>query len=105
MRLNKVLDKISVAFFLQNFSVKKAFEYFDTNGDGKIQRKEFREVLPSLNLNLTLTEIDEIFSMISTQNDDTLSQEDFCNTLDNNIKNRRLNVANEIEESLFKKIS
>jgi Ca2+-binding EF-hand superfamily protein len=62
-------------------------------------------VLPSLNLNLTLTEIDEIFSMISTQNDDTLSQEDFCNTLDNNIKNRRLNVANEIEESLFKKIS
>jgi Ca2+-binding EF-hand superfamily protein len=85
--------------------VKKAFEYFDTNGDGKIQRKEFREVLPSLNLNLTLTEIDEIFSMISTQNDDTLSQEDFCNTLDNNIKNRRLNVANEIEESLFKKIS
>ncbi len=62
-------------------------------------------MLPSLNLNLTLTEIDEIFSMISTQNDDTLSQEDFCNTLDNNIKNRRLNVANEIEESLFKKIS
>lgn len=29
MRLNKVLDQVATAFFIQNFNLKKAFQLFD----------------------------------------------------------------------------
>jgi len=66
MRLNKVLDIVATSFFVSNFSMKKAFEQFDINGDGKISKSEFRGVFASLKLNLRTSEIDEVFRMIAT---------------------------------------
>jgi Ca2+-binding EF-hand superfamily protein len=66
MRLNKVLDIVATSFFVSNFSMKKAFEQFDINGDGKISKAEFRGVFASLKLNLRMSEIDEVFKMIAT---------------------------------------
>lgn len=66
MRLNKVLDKVATSFYVTGFSLKKAFEHFDINGDGLIDRSEFRNVFGSLSLNLKNNEIEDIFKMIAT---------------------------------------
>lgn len=66
MRLNKVLDTISAVFFVTNFNLKKAFEEFDENGDGIISLAEFRQVFGSLKLNLSKSEIDDVFRMLAT---------------------------------------
>lgn len=50
MRLNKTLDKVATAFFIQNFNLKKAFTLFDVNGDGMISPKEFRDGLATLEI-------------------------------------------------------
>ena len=107
MRLNKVLDIVATSFFVSNFSMKKAFEQFDINGDGKISKSEFRGVFASLKLNLRTSEIDEVFRMIATDKSGevTISQEDFMNQMDFNIKHRRLNVADEVEDRMFKKVA
>lgn len=37
-RLNKVLDQVATAFYINNFDLKKAFTMFDRNGDGFINQ-------------------------------------------------------------------
>lgn len=88
MRLNKVLDQIATAFFIQNFNLKKAFELFDQNGDGLINRRELREALNTLKLGLKYSEIDDIISMMTSRPDGLISYDDFIQRMDTNIRHR-----------------
>ena len=65
-RLNKILDQVATAFFINNFNMKKAFTMFDRNGDGFINRHEFRHGLNSLELGLDYDEIDELMRSMSS---------------------------------------
>jgi len=43
MRLKDLLQWVSVMFYLHNFNLRRAFNLFDTNADGKLSKKEFHE--------------------------------------------------------------
>jgi hypothetical protein len=59
-RLHKILDKVATAFFLQGFNMRRAFALFDTDGDGSISAKEFRQGMAALNLQLRFDEIEDL---------------------------------------------
>jgi Ca2+-binding EF-hand superfamily protein len=63
------LDQVATAFFLQNFDLKKAFTMFDVNGDGLINRSEFRTGFNSLEIGLNHDEIDDLMRMMSSRPD------------------------------------
>ena len=41
-RLQRILDRVATAFFLQGFNMRRAFALFDIDGDGEISPSEFR---------------------------------------------------------------
>lgn len=63
------MDQVATAFFLQNFDLKKAFTMFDVNGDGLINRSEFRTGFNSLEIGLNHDEIDDLMRMMSSRPD------------------------------------
>jgi len=85
LRLNKTLDKVATAFFIQNFNLKKAFNLFDVNGDGMISRKEFRNGIATLEIGIKYDEINDLMKLMSNDSD-KISYDDFITKMDVNIK-------------------
>jgi len=100
-----VLDQVATAFFINNFDLKKAFTMFDRNGDGFINRQEFRQGLNSLDIGLTYYQIDDLMKSMSTQPDGTISYDDFIHQLDANIRHRRNLLSDSVNEALFLKLA
>ena len=100
-RLNKVLDQVATAFFINNFDMKKAFNMFDRNGDGVINRQEFRLALNSLEIGLHYDEIDDLMRSISSQADGSISYDDFIMHMDANIRHRRVLLTDNVHEAVF----
>ena len=65
LRLNRTLDKVATAFFIQNFNLKKAFSLFDVNGDGMISKKEFRDGIATLEIGIKYDEINDLMKLMS----------------------------------------
>ena len=105
MRLNRVLDQVATAFFVQNFNLQKAFQLFDKNGDGLISRRELREGFNALKLGLKFKEIDDLMSIISSRPDGLISYDDFIMKMDANIRHRHANIAENVDDALFKKVN
>ena len=78
---------------------------FDCNGDGFINRHEFRHGLNSLELGLDYDEIDELMRSISSQADGTISYDDFIMKMDANIRHRRALLTDDVNEALFLKLN
>ena len=94
MRLNKTLDKIATAFYIQNFNLKKAFALFDANGDGQISKKEFRDGIATLEIGIKYDEINDLMKLVSSnKNADSVSYDDFITKMDVNIRQRRMTVS------------
>jgi len=104
LRVNKVLDQVATAFFIQNFNLKKAFQLFDQNGDGLLSRREIREGFSMLKLGLSYHEIDDLISIMSSRPDGNISYDDFIIKMDASIKHRHSAVDHNIEEILLKKV-
>lgn len=85
MRLNKTLDKVATAFYIQNFNLKKAFSLFDVNGDGMISRKEFRDGIAALEIGIKYDEINDLMKLISDDND-KISYDAFITKIDMSIR-------------------
>lgn len=96
---------MATAFFINNFDLKKAFAMFDRNGDGFINRSEFRLGLNSLDIGLNYDEIDDLMRSISSQPDGTLSYDDFIMQMDANIRHRHLLLKEDVNEALFLKLA
>jgi Ca2+-binding EF-hand superfamily protein len=106
MRLNKTLDKLATAFYLQSLNLKRAFEIFDVSGNGTINRREFRQGFNQLNLGLTFDEIDDLMSMMSSDPSaaNEVSYDDFIQHLDDNIRKRSYALKENVEESIMARI-
>ena len=77
IHLNKTLDRVATAFYIENFDLKKAFSIFDLNGDGLLNRKEFRLAMNSLAIGLRYDESDDLLKMVGTRGDGQVSYEQF----------------------------
>lgn len=95
MRLNKTLDKVATAFFIQNFNMKKAFSLFDVNGDGMISKKEFRDGIATLEIGIKYDEINDLMKLMSNDTD-KISYDDFITKMDINIRQRKNTVSENV---------
>ncbi len=81
--------------------MKKAFDMFDRDGNGSINRQEFRLALNSLDIGLHYDEIDDLMRSISTQADGSISYDNFIMHMDANIRHRRSVLEPDVEEAVF----
>jgi len=95
LRLNKTLDKVATAFFIQNFNMKKAFSLFDVNGDGMISKKEFRDGIATLEIGIKYDEINDLMKLMSNDTD-KISYDDFITKMDINIRQRKNTVSENV---------
>ena len=103
-RLNKILDKVATAFFLQGSNMRRAFALFDADGDGAISAKEFRQGMAALNLHLRYDEIDDLMHLCDQDKCGAVSYDEFISRMDPSIKNRTGQVMEKVEEAFFEKL-
>ena len=82
IHLNKTLDRVATAFYIENFDLKKAFAIFDLNGDRLLNRKEFRLAMNSLGIGLRYDESDDLLKMVAPRAGGQVSYDDFVQALD-----------------------
>ena len=77
---------------------------FDVNGDGLINRSEFRTGFNSLEIGLNHDEIDDLMRMMSSRPDGQISYDDFITKMDRTIRGRRHLLQESVDDAVFKKI-
>lgn len=89
LRLNKVLDKVTVAFYIHNFELNKAFRTFDYENKKDISQLQFAQAIKSLQLGLTINEINDLMQLAIKGPKDQIRYHEFITKLDLNIKLRK----------------
>jgi hypothetical protein len=99
---------------MKNFNLRKAFAMFDLTRSGRISLKHFRQAILQLDLHLSYDEIEDIVAMVGTQSDNIKSTrlgesidilyDDFILALDDNIKKRKLQMGENIEDQVMRKL-
>lgn len=82
--------------------VKKIFNKFDKNGDGRISRSELKDVLKALGSDISSDEVKRIMSEIDTDGDGYIDLEEFTNFHHHNHKsndNDSDNVNKELRDA------
>ena len=64
---------------------REAFNIFDRDGDGHIDKKELATVLRSFGHNLSSAEIDAIMKEVDTSNNGTIEFEEFIDIIDKQV--------------------
>ena len=95
IHLNKTLDRVATAFYIENFDLKKAFAMFSrkstdrdstywdsTDGPRLLNRKEFRLAMNSLGIGLRYDESDDLLKMVAPRAGGQVSYDDFVQALD-----------------------
>ena len=103
-RLKAILDRVSTAFYLQGFNMRRAFALFDIDGDGEISAREFRQGMTALNLHLRFDEIDDLMKLCDSTRDGKISYDEFISKMDMNISKRQPDVMKKVEEAFFDKL-
>ncbi len=92
-------------FYLHNFNLRRAFNLFDTNADGKLSKKEFHEGWNQLGLGLTMFEIDELYEIVDADKSGEINQDEFIKALAQHVNNVDSPETQErIKDSIFMKI-
>ena len=87
----KVVENSSVVVESDGDEIKKAFEFFDSNGNGKINAREIREAMQSIGYDDNNPNVYQIVSELDTpMNSKTggASFDDFCKSVNNRIPER-----------------
>ena len=87
----KVVEKTSVVVESDGDEIKKAFEFFDANGNGKINAREIREAMQSIGYDENNPNVYQVVSELDTpMNSKTggASFDDFCKSVNNRIPER-----------------
>ena len=89
LRLNKVLEKVTVAFYIHNFELNKAFRTFDHENKKEISQLQFAQAIKSLQLGLTINEVNDLMQLAIKGPSDAIRYHEFITKLDLNIKHRK----------------
>ena len=103
-RLKDILNRVSTAFYLQGFNMRRAFSLFDIDGDGSITAREFRQGMLALNLNLRYDEIDDLMHMCDVDDSGSVSYDEFISKMDLDLKDRETEVLDNIKEAFYQKL-
>ena len=68
----------------QGLSLRQAFEVFDTNKDGKIEKKEFLNVFQNVKANLSFAELEELWDGLPKDTYGYLNYREFCASMESN---------------------
>ena len=79
----KLMIKLGQNIRKTGLSLREAFEVFDTNLDGKIERHEFFKVFTDLRVNISNIEIQELWESLPKDKSGYLHYQEFCNSLEN----------------------
>ena len=62
-------------------SLKGAFQAFDADGNGTISRDEVKNMMASINIEVTDEELGEVFTAVDADGSGTINFEEFVNAL------------------------
>ena len=89
--MREIVDSLLHLFFQHRFSLKRAFEFFDVNGDGVLSPDEFRAAVRDLStletddgavpLGLTAEQTDNLVASLDTDGDGFIDYEEFLQAL------------------------
>ena len=89
--MREIVDSLLHLFFQHRFSLKRAFEFFDVNGDGVLSPDEFRAAVRDLStletddgalpLGLTAEQTDNLVASLDTDGDGFIDYEEFLQSL------------------------
>ena len=80
-----MMEHLCVVFFQHRWSLQRAFEYFDANGDGVLSTAEFRELLQSMGTDrekLHPNYVEHLLARTDDNHDGIISLDEFLRVYD-----------------------
>ena len=91
---DKELDKN-----LKNFMIKQAFNMFDEDHSGEIDKNEFRALIKSIGLKMTEKEIDDMIADMDKDENGAVDFEEFSNAMEQHQFGKSMNVKQHLESA------
>mmetsp|Transcript_8684 Transcript_8684/g.23412 ORF Transcript_8684/g.23412 Transcript_8684/m.23412 type:complete len:561 (+) Transcript_8684:1207-2889(+) len=79
--LTRLRDKIASKIAAGSFQIRKAFKFFDKDGNGEIDRQEFEDSFHELGMEVDPKEMDEIFALYDVDGSEKISYYEFIDCL------------------------
>ena len=99
-----LMEKLAVALFYNDMSLKRAFECFDLNKNGEISKNEFLFGMGQLDLGLSLFEITQVLSLMDMNKNEIIEKEEFLNTFQSYFEKLKIDPIKDFSMSLLAKI-
>ena len=92
-----IMAKLGGIIKQQGLSLRQAFEVFDTNKDGKIEKREFMNTFRNVKANLSYAELEDLWTGQIKDQYGYLNYQEFCNSLEGSpIHSSRPGVAESV---------
>ena len=99
-----LMEKLAVALFYNDMSLKRAFECFDLNRDGCISKNEFLFGMGQLDLGLSLFEITQVMNLMDIDHNGKIDKDEFINTFHNYFEKLQIDPVKDFSLGLLAKI-
>ena len=77
-KVETLVKELKTKFSAKNITLQNAFKQIDGDHSNVVDRKEFMEAMRKLKTNLTLTECDQLFTTLDTENADQINYHQFA---------------------------